>query len=95
MAKRKIEPKTENPAKEKAKTLDSFDMTEVYRLIHLEQIPNFQMLKSERKYLKDYRKALKEHYLTLSNKQEEAERIQEVIDLSEEEQKNEEEPKSE
>lgn len=39
-----------------------FNLTEIYRLIHLEAIPGFQMLRRERKYLDDYRRALRNEY---------------------------------
>ena len=39
--------------------LDQFDMKEIYRLIRDERIPGFNMLGSERRYLAEYREALK------------------------------------
>lgn len=36
-----------------------FDQFEINRIIHLEQIPGYQLLKWERDYIKNYRKALK------------------------------------
>lgn len=48
--------------KEPEMRLEDFDMTEVYRLVHLDQIPGYQLLKKERDYLAAYRQALRLNY---------------------------------
>jgi len=44
--------------KEYPRPLSEFDMREVYRIIHNEQIPGFVLLEKERAYIEEYRAAV-------------------------------------
>ena len=45
--------------REYPRPLSEFDMHEVYRIIHNESIPGFVLLGKERRYIEEYREALK------------------------------------
>lgn len=54
--------------------LEEFDIHEINRLIQREQIPGFQMLPKEKKYLEEYREVLRQLYVGEQGKQHEVKR---------------------